>query len=109
MKVVREDSRYGKQICVLSEDLKGTVEPNVLYSVELKPMHKAKGYVVVAATPVQFPAKVETIIVPKTLYKVTVTFGNKTIYLDPNDDKSTMNPTLDGVLYILKERRVRTV
>ena len=32
-----------------SEDLKGTVEPNVLYSVELKPMHKAKGYVVVAA------------------------------------------------------------
>ena len=109
MKVVREDSRYGKQICVLSEDLKGTVVPNVLYSVELKPMHKAKGYVVVAATPVQFPAKVETIIVPKTLYKVTVTFGNKTIYLDPNDDKSTMNPTLDGVLYILKERRVRTV
>ena len=64
---------------------------------------------IVAATPVQFPAKVEIIIVPKTLYKVTVTFGNKTIYLDPNDDKSTMNPTLDGVLYILKERRVRTV
>ena len=29
---------------------------------ELKPMHKAKGYVAVAATPVQFPAKVETII-----------------------------------------------
>lgn len=28
---VREDSRFGKQICVLSEDLKGTVEPNILY------------------------------------------------------------------------------
>ena len=56
LKGVREDSRYGKQICVLAEDLKGTIEPNVLYSVELKPMHKAKGYVVVAATPVQFPA-----------------------------------------------------
>ena len=49
---VREDSRFGKQICVLSEDLKGTIEPNILYSVELKPMHNAKGYVVVAATPV---------------------------------------------------------
>ena len=24
---VREDSRFGKQICVLSEDLKGTLEP----------------------------------------------------------------------------------
>ena len=66
LKGVREDSRYGKQICVLSEDLKGTVEPNILYSVELKPMHKAKGYVVVAATPIQFPAKVETIIYYRT-------------------------------------------
>ena len=36
------------------EDLKGTVEPNVLYSVELKPMHKVKGYVVVA-TPINIP------------------------------------------------------
>ena len=43
LKGVREDSRYGKQICVLAEDLKGTIEPNVLYSVELKPMHKARG------------------------------------------------------------------
>ena len=64
MKGVREDSRYGKQICVLVEDMKGTIEPNILYSVELKPMHKAKGYVVVAATPVQFPAIAEYIIVP---------------------------------------------
>ena len=71
MKGVRENYARGKQICVLAEDLKGTIDPNVLYSVELKPMHKAKGYVVVAATPVQFPATVETIIVPKTLYKVT--------------------------------------
>ena len=45
----REDSRYGKHICVLAEEPKGTIEPNVLYLVELKPMHKAKGYVVVAA------------------------------------------------------------
>ena len=37
-----------------SEDLKGTAVPNVLYSVELKPMHKVKGYVVVA-TPINIP------------------------------------------------------
>ena len=49
LKGVREDSRYGKHICVLAEEPKGTIEPNVLYLVELKPMHKAKGYVVVAA------------------------------------------------------------
>ena len=29
--------------------MKGTIEPDVLYSVELKPMHKVKGYAVVAA------------------------------------------------------------
>ena len=98
LKGVRENYALGKQICILSEDLKGTIEPNILYSVELKPMHKAKGYVVVAATPIQFPATVETIIVPKTLYNVTVSFGNKTIYLDPKDGKSAMSRTLDGVL-----------
>ena len=68
-------------------------------------MHKANGYVVVAATPVQFPARVESIIVPKALYKVTVTFGNKTVYFDPKDGKSSMSKTIDGVLDILKERR----
>ena len=71
----------------------------------IAPMHKAKGYVVVAATPVQFPATVETIIVPKTLYNVTVSFGNKTIYLDPKDGKSAMSRTLDGVLPVLKNAR----
>ena len=65
LKEVREDSRYGKQICILTWNLKGSIEPNILYSVELKPMHKAKGYVVVAAFPVPFPATVEYIIVPK--------------------------------------------
>ena len=102
---VREDSRFGKQICVLSEDLKGTIEPNILYSVELKPMHNAKGYVVVAATPVLFQAHVETIIVPKTLYQVTVTFDNKKIFFDPKDGKSAMSRTIDGVLEILKGRK----
>ena len=43
LKGVRENYALGKQICVLAEDLKGTIEPNVLYSVELKPMHKARG------------------------------------------------------------------
>ena len=37
--------------------------------------------------------------------KVTVSFGNKTIYLDPKDGKSAMSRTLDGVLPVLKERK----
>lgn len=91
---VREDSRFGKQICVLSEDLKGTVLPNILYAVDLKPMHKQHGYVVVAATPVLFKVVIETIIVPKTIYQVTVTFGNKKIFSIPRTERaSTAEPS----------------
>lgn len=101
---VREDSRFGKQICVLSEDLKGQVQPNILYSVELKPMHKQHGYVVVTATPVLFKADIETIVVPKTIYQVTVTFGNKKIYFDPKDGKSVNSRTIEGVIAVLNQR-----
>ena len=41
-------------------------------------------------------------IITKTLYKVTVSFSNKTIYLDPKDGQSAMSKTFDGVLQILK-------
>ena len=47
LKGVRENYALGKQICIPAEDLKGTIEPNVLYSVELEPMHRAKEDVVV--------------------------------------------------------------
>lgn len=104
---VREDSRFGKQICVLSEHLKGQIEPDVPYEVELKPMHKANGYVVVSATPALFRVQVETIIVPKSLYQVIVTFQNryKTFYFDPKDGKSPQSRTIDGLLFILNERK----
>lgn len=65
LKGVREDSIYRKRICLLSEELKGSVLPNILYDVELKPMHHGKnGYVVTAATRVVFSATVESYIVP---------------------------------------------
>lgn len=101
---VREDSRFGKKICVLSEELNGIVQPNKLYAVELKPMHNGLGYVVVAARPILFQAQVGTLIVPKSIYQVTVTFGNKTVYFDPKDGKSTSSRTLAGVIKVLRER-----
>ncbi len=104
LKGVREDSRFGKKICVLSEDLKGTIKPNVLYNVELKQMHQRNGYVVVSACPVLFTARVETVIVPKAVYQVSVTFGNKTVYFDPKDGKSSSSRTISGVLKVLMAR-----
>lgn len=101
---VREDSRFGKKICVLSEELKGTISPNKLYAVELKPMHHGAGYVVVSATPIRFAAQVDTLIVPKSIYQVTVSFGNKTVFFDPKDGKSASSRTLSGVIKLLRER-----
>jgi hypothetical protein len=105
LKGVREDSTFGKKICVLSEDIKGTIIPNILYNVELKPMHCGNGYVVVSASPALFKAHIETVIVPSTTYQVNITFGNKTIYFDPKDGKSHSSKTIDGVLAILRERK----
>ncbi len=104
LKGVREGSVYGKQICVLSSDLKGVVLPNVLYEVELKSMHNSKGYVVVSAIPVKFKAKIEKTIVRNAVYQVTISFGNKTIYFDPKDGKSPSSRTLDGVIELLNSR-----
>lgn len=73
---VPESSIYGKKICVLSEDLKGKIEPDVLYEVELKPMHMQNGYVVISAEQIMFEATFETVIVPKAIYQVKISFGH---------------------------------
>lgn len=101
---VRENSPYKKKICVLSEDLKGKIVPNVLYAVELKAMHSGNGFVVVAATPVLFKAIIETLLSPKETYKVTINFGNKTIYFDPLKGKTHSSRTVAGVVALLRQR-----
>jgi len=105
LKGVRENSMYGKKICVISEELKGKVVENVLYNVELKSMVAGNGYVVVSATPAEFKAKIDTVIVPKSIYQVCLSFGNKTIYFDPKDGKSPSSGTLEGTLKIIKARK----
>ena len=101
---VREDSPYKKKICVLSEDLKGKVQPNILYSVELKAMHSRNGFVVVAATPLLFKATIDTLVIPGGTYRVTVNFGNKTVYFDPLGGNSYSSKTVSGVVSLLQRR-----
>jgi hypothetical protein len=105
LKGVRENSIFGKKICVLSEELKGTIIPNILYNVELKSMHQGNGYVVVSALPALFKAHIETVIVPKSIYQINITFGNKTIYFDPKDGKSPSSKTMEGVIEVLSARK----
>lgn len=72
--------------------------------VELKPMHSGKGYVVVRATPKLFPAVVETTVISKSIYQVTVHFGNKTVYFDPKDGNKSSSRTIKGVVELLNDR-----
>lgn len=101
---VSENSPYGKKICVLSEDLKGQIKTNVLYDVELKPMHAVNGYVVISAQRSLFEAQFEMTVVPKTIYSVKIAFGHKTIYFDPKDGKTSSSKTVHGVLKVIDGR-----
>ncbi|WP_417190428.1 hypothetical protein [Bacteroides sp.] len=109
LKGVREDSVYGKRICILAEELKGSILPNTLYEVELKPMHRGKnGYVVTSAVQVLSEVTIESFIVPKKEYRVVINFGGKknykTIYFDPLKGKTFSSRTKEGVLEILHKR-----
>lgn len=97
---VREDSPYRKKICVLSEDLKGTILPDVLYVVELKAMRTGKGFVVVKATPKVF----EVDFIRKGDYAVVMQFGLKCICFDPVNGKTYNSRTEKGVIAQLMRR-----
>ena len=43
LKGVREDSIYKKRICILAEELKGSVLPNTLYEVAVSYTHLTSG------------------------------------------------------------------
>lgn len=101
---VFEDSPFGKKICVLSEELKGTIKTGIPYKVQLKPMHNGNGYVVIAAEPATFEAEVRINVVPRAIYQVCVTFGNKTIYFDPKDGKTKSSRTYGGALKVITSR-----
>jgi hypothetical protein len=105
LKGVREDSGYGKQVCVLSLELKGKIIPNLLYNVELKTMHNRNGYVVVSAEPVLFKALVEMVVIPNITYQVQIKFGNKTVYFDPLFGRTQSSKTIEGVLKVLNGRK----
>lgn len=104
LKGVHEKDGTRKSVCVISKELKGSIEPDVLYDVELRPMHGKKGYVVTAATRAFFEAQIEMMVKPHKVYKVVVSFGYKKIYFDPLEGKTDSSRTLQGVLEVLNDR-----
>ena len=80
IKGVREDAKGPKKVCIVTHELEPIIEPNVLYDVQMVPMKNEKaGYIVVAAEPHAFDAKITSTVVKNAVYLVEVKFGNKTI------------------------------
>lgn len=102
---VLESSGYPKKVCVLSKDLQGTIEPNVLYDVELKPMLSGNGYVVISAERTLFEAEFKTTKIPNKVYQIEIKFGNKTIYFDPLEGAYVDRKTIEGVCAALDKRK----
>lgn len=104
LKGVYENSRFGKKICVLADNLKGIIQTDILYDVELKAMRNKNGYIVIAAKPAQFKAQLESVVVPKAVYRIEIVFGHKHVHFDPKDGKGYSYRTIDGVVELLNER-----
>lgn len=102
---VDENCDCPKKICVLSEDLKGLIQPRIVYDVELKPMRNGNGFVVISASRRKYPAKFEMKIIPKVVYQIRIIFGHKIIFFDPKDGNSPSSRTVAGVEEALRERK----
>ena len=102
---VSEKDECPKKICVLAQDLQGLIEPGIVYEVELRPMRKGNGFIVISATRPKYEATFETTVIEKTVYQVRIIFGHKTIYFDPKDGNSPSSRTIAGVEKALRERQ----
>lgn len=99
----REDEAAKKKIVFADTELSKTMSPNVLYHVTLMPMTKKEGFIAISATRVQFIGKINTLL-DNNEYRVTVTFGHKTIVYDPRSDKQNRRD-IQGIVQLLRERQ----
>lgn len=87
----RENAETKKKIVLLEpKQITVTIHENTLYQCTLIPMKSDTGFIVINAKPVQFEAKIETI-VRKDVYKVIIKFGNRTITYDPTSKLENRN------------------
>lgn len=101
---VHEEDPRKKKICILSKEIdKNSIEPGILYNVQLGDMPLNKGYIIQKIEPVKFKAKIETQIIGHTC-QVIVTFGNKKLYYNPVSGKSVHSRTSEGFLNLLQSR-----
>jgi hypothetical protein len=101
---VRQDSKYPKKIVIIDKKLAGIIVAGVLYNATIIPMKEKDGYIAIKAEPMMFKATVATSYNFRSIYKVEVNFGNKTILFDPIEGKRDSVRTLAGVIEVLEKR-----
>lgn len=99
-----KNDHYPKKIVLVDNRINYLVIPGVLYRATLIPMKEKDGFIAVEVSPYQFKARVKTIYVPKAVYQVIVTFGNKQIIFDPKDGRKPCVNSISGVLAELSKR-----
>lgn len=77
------ESEPKKKIVFVDRSASDNIVPGLLYKCSLKPMRSKHGFIVIAATPIQFPATLITVS-RKGVFMVKIKFGNKTIIYDPS-------------------------
>ena len=74
------------KIVLPGQEVKASMIENVLYRTTIIPMREKDGFVAIKVEPVQFEARIETVLRGRQ-YSIEVKFGNKTLVYDPYDKK----------------------
>lgn len=105
---VPEDSRYPKMVCLVPSDLQPSVDPHVLYDVEMAFTERGGNghFVLVSLEPREYEASIEVECNPTLhIYQACVSFGHKTIVYDPIGGGKQCMRKVSGVMDILNARK----
>lgn len=86
----RDTDDCKKKIVFVDPSISKNIIDNMPYNVSLIPMRSGTGFIAMAASPVQFEAKIITK-VKKNTFMVFVKFGMKTITYDPSSNQAKYN------------------
>lgn len=101
---VKEDDPRDKKICVVDGALNSKVIAGALYKCRIISMANRKGYIAHHLELVQYPATFTIDYKPKVSYKLTVSFGHKSITYNPFNARNKCERFLTTTLQALKER-----
>lgn len=96
----REEYPVKKKLVIVDEAIESKIIDGVLYQVSLMPTKSDHYFIAFSAKPKMFEGKVDTE-VHDGIFRVSVTFGNKTLIYDP-DSKFRQRRDIQGIADIIR-------